>query len=51
MEINKSEYYNFEYSIKPSKNENIRLKIHLSFQKVKQVENLQNHELKIKAYI
>ena len=53
LEINKSEYYKFENSIKLSKNENIKLRIHfkMSFQNVKQVENLLDHELKIKVYI
>ena len=53
LEINKSEYYTFEPSIKLLKNENLKVKIHfkMSFQNVKQVQMLQDHELKIKVYV
>ena len=53
LEINKNEYYTFEPCIKLSKNENLKVKIHfkMSFQNVKQVQMLQDHELKIKVYV
>ena len=53
LEINKSECYTFEPCIKLSKNENLKVKIHfkMSFQNVKQVQMLQDHELKIKVYV
>ena len=53
LEINKSECYTFEPCIKLLKNENLKVKIlfKMSFQNVKQVQMLQDHELKIKVYV